>query len=58
MLRSKSIDDKCTDFELRTSIVGGDGSKNSLAGTNLCRISDKKLNSKFERKKKIFNIPR
>ena len=43
MLHSRSIDDEFTDFEHRTSIVGGDGSKNSLAGMNHCRISDKKI---------------
>ena len=42
MLRSRSMDDESTDFEHRTSDVGGDGSNISLAGTNRCRISDKK----------------
>ena len=42
MLHSKSIDDEFTDFEHRTSNVGGDGSKNSLAGTNRGRSTDEK----------------
>ena len=42
MLGSKSIDDEFTDFVHRTSIVGGDRSKDALAGTNRCRITDEK----------------